>query len=154
MTEKKLSRRDAMKVLGAAVGAAALSTLPSKWNTPELAAGVLPAHAAQSGGGSSLVLAENGSAVEGDISLAFSSGTFTAQVTDPADYGLALRYDLTIFIGAGTLTGVLSDTLPSDVTTGVMTTPLIGWSGFVATDMLDFKITYASGSHTYKYRFL
>jgi hypothetical protein len=38
-----------MKVLGAAVGAAALSTLPSKWNTPELAADVLPASARQSG---------------------------------------------------------------------------------------------------------
>jgi hypothetical protein len=49
MSENKLSRRDAMKLLGAAVGAAALSTLPSKWNTPELAAGVLPAHARQSG---------------------------------------------------------------------------------------------------------
>ena len=50
MTEKKISRRDAMKILGVAVGAAALSTLPSKWNTPELVAGVLPAHARQSGG--------------------------------------------------------------------------------------------------------
>jgi hypothetical protein len=49
MTEKKLSRRDAMKMLGVAVGAAALAGLPSKWNTPELAAGVLPAHARQSG---------------------------------------------------------------------------------------------------------
>lgn len=49
MTEKKISRRDAMKLLGAAVGAVALANLPSKWNTPELAAGVLPAHARQSG---------------------------------------------------------------------------------------------------------
>jgi len=48
MTEKKISRRDAMKLLGAAIGGATLSTLPSKWNTPELAAGVLPAHAQQS----------------------------------------------------------------------------------------------------------
>ncbi len=48
MTVKKISRRDAMKLLGAAIGAAALSTLPSKWNTPELVAGVLPAHARQS----------------------------------------------------------------------------------------------------------
>ncbi len=49
MSVKKISRRDAMKLLGAAIGGAALSTLPSKWNTPELAAGVLPAHARQSG---------------------------------------------------------------------------------------------------------
>jgi hypothetical protein len=48
MTDKKISRRDAMKVLGAAIGAAALANLPSKWDTPELAQGVLPAHARQS----------------------------------------------------------------------------------------------------------
>jgi len=49
MTDKKLSRRDAMKLLGAAIGAAALANLPSKWDKPELAQGVLPAHAQQSG---------------------------------------------------------------------------------------------------------
>lgn len=48
MTEKKLSRRDALKILGTAVGAAALATLPSKWSKPELLSGVLPAHARQS----------------------------------------------------------------------------------------------------------
>jgi hypothetical protein len=48
MTEKKLSRRDAMKILGAAIGAAALADLPSKWDKPELLSGVLPAHARQS----------------------------------------------------------------------------------------------------------
>jgi hypothetical protein len=48
MSEKKLSRRDAMKLLGAAIGAAALANLPSKWDKPELAQGVLPAHARQS----------------------------------------------------------------------------------------------------------
>jgi len=48
MTEEKknqLSRRDALKVLGAAAGATALANLPSKWNSPELLSGVLPAHA-------------------------------------------------------------------------------------------------------------
>ena len=44
-TQKQLTRRDALKMLGAAVGAAALANLPSKWSTPELAKGVLPAHA-------------------------------------------------------------------------------------------------------------
>ena len=42
---KKLSRRDAIKLLGAAVGATALANLPSKWSTPELVSGVMPAHA-------------------------------------------------------------------------------------------------------------
>ncbi len=44
-TSIKISRRDAIKVLGAAAGASLLANLPSKWSKPELAAGVLPAHA-------------------------------------------------------------------------------------------------------------
>jgi hypothetical protein len=48
MTEKKISRRDAMKILGAAIGGAALSTLPPQWSKPALAASQLPAHARQS----------------------------------------------------------------------------------------------------------
>ena len=42
---KKLTRRDAIKLLGAAAGATALANLPSKWSKPELVSGVLPAHA-------------------------------------------------------------------------------------------------------------
>lgn len=42
---KKLSRRDAIKVLGAAAGASVLATLPTKWTKPEITTGVLPAHA-------------------------------------------------------------------------------------------------------------
>ena len=43
--QKKLSRRDALKVLGVATGASVLTSLPSKWSKPELVSGVLPAHA-------------------------------------------------------------------------------------------------------------
>lgn len=43
--QKKVSRRDAIKLIGAAAGAAALANLPSKWSKPELVSGVLPAHA-------------------------------------------------------------------------------------------------------------
>jgi hypothetical protein len=42
---KKISRRDAIKLLGAVTGATVLANLPSKWKTPQLARGVLPAHA-------------------------------------------------------------------------------------------------------------
>jgi len=41
----KISRRDAIKLLGAVTGATVLANLPSKWKTPEIARGVLPAHA-------------------------------------------------------------------------------------------------------------
>ena len=43
--QSKLSRRDALKILAAATGAVALANIPGKWKKPELAAGVLPAHA-------------------------------------------------------------------------------------------------------------
>lgn len=48
-TSKRLSRRDALKLIGAATGAAVLANLPSKWTKPELVNGVLPAHAQTSG---------------------------------------------------------------------------------------------------------
>ncbi len=46
---RKLSRRDALKLLGAGAGASILANLPTKWTKPELVAGVLPAHAQTSG---------------------------------------------------------------------------------------------------------
>ena len=44
----KLTRRDAIKLLGVAVGASVLANLPSKWSKPTLTAGVLPSHARSS----------------------------------------------------------------------------------------------------------
>jgi len=48
-TDKNLSRRDALKVLSAALGATALTALPLEWSKPALAVGELPEHARQSG---------------------------------------------------------------------------------------------------------
>ena len=45
MTEKKLSRRDSIKILGTAIGASALANLPKKWSKPELTGSSLPVHA-------------------------------------------------------------------------------------------------------------
>ena len=50
MTRKNISRRDAIKLLGAATGATLLANLPSKWSKPELVSGVLPVHAETSCG--------------------------------------------------------------------------------------------------------
>jgi len=41
----KLTRREAIKLLGAASGAVTLANLPAKWSRPELANGLIPAHA-------------------------------------------------------------------------------------------------------------
>ena len=49
MTEnKKLNRRDAIKLLGAATGASVLANLPAKWSKPSVQSGVLPVHAQSS----------------------------------------------------------------------------------------------------------
>jgi len=45
LKNKKLSRRDAIKLLGAAAGASVLANIPAKWSKPSLASGVLPVHA-------------------------------------------------------------------------------------------------------------
>ena len=50
MTKNKITRREALKLLGAATSASLLANLPSKWSKPELTNGVLPAHAQTSCG--------------------------------------------------------------------------------------------------------
>jgi hypothetical protein len=92
-SSKKLSRRDAIKILGAAVGASVLANLPSKWSTPEIAKGVLPAHAQ-----TSAVLATLQCGPD-----AFPSQTFAVNSTvtiDPPLDGIVMRWNLT-FINSG-----------------------------------------------------
>jgi len=43
--QNKLSRREAIKILGAATGASLLANLPSKWSRPEVTGSPLPAFA-------------------------------------------------------------------------------------------------------------
>jgi hypothetical protein len=42
---KEISRRDAIKILAAVVGATTLANIPDKWSKPGMEVGVLPAHA-------------------------------------------------------------------------------------------------------------
>ena len=106
-TPRKLSRRDALKILGAAAGASVLANLPSKWTKPEIAAGVLPAHAQTSGGHSILAAAiglDNGNFCQPQIS--------TATITPPTP-GIPLHYVITLsnsstVITSPALTGTVS----------------------------------------------
>ena len=43
--QNKLSRREAIKLLGATAGASLLANIPAEWSKPELSGSVLPAHA-------------------------------------------------------------------------------------------------------------
>lgn len=45
MSSKQINRRQAIKILAVAAGTAGLSLVPSKWKTPVVDVGVLPAHA-------------------------------------------------------------------------------------------------------------
>ena len=45
MTNKTLSRRDAIKIISATTGASLLANLPAKWSKPELKGSKIPAHA-------------------------------------------------------------------------------------------------------------
>jgi len=65
---RKLSRRDALKILTAVAGGAVLANIPSKWTKPELATGVLPAHAQ-----TSICIALLVQVVSTDGSLSFGS---------------------------------------------------------------------------------
>jgi hypothetical protein len=138
MTEKKISRRDAMKLLGAAVGAAALSTLPSKWNTPELAAGVLPAHARQSGvivGTHTFAAATHAAPTGTGTNSVVSFPTIT-----PNDAGISRTYNIAT-TGAVVL---------SDPATGTITTPtpsvMINYTLAVSGDKIIFTWTFTNAS--------
>lgn len=45
MSQQAISRRELLKLLAAATGVAALSTIPNQWVTPIVEIGALPAHA-------------------------------------------------------------------------------------------------------------
>ncbi len=51
MPQSPLSRRQLLKLLAAAAGTAILLSVPTKWKTPVVEVGMLPAHAQTSGGG-------------------------------------------------------------------------------------------------------
>ena len=93
MTEKqnkKLSRRDAIKLLGAAAGAAALANLPSKWSKPELVSGVLPAHAQSTSLGLSILSC--------DLTLVVGSGVWSSSPTVgplPLPFSIPMKFTLT-----------------------------------------------------------
>jgi|CXWL01.1.fsa_nt_gi hypothetical protein len=106
---KEISRRDAMKILGAAIGAVALANVPSKWNTPELAAGVLPAHAQTSVGAHTLTPGPDDPAANYCFPL-----NSTVTITPPTP-GILMRYVITTSPGVLiTSPAALTGTVPTD----------------------------------------
>ena len=85
---KKISRRDAMKILAAAAGGAALANIPSKWTKPGLEIGVLPAHAATS------MLAAAACGANTNFAPGNVNDTATSSVTiSPARAGVLMHFN-------------------------------------------------------------
>jgi hypothetical protein len=91
---KKISRRDAIKLLGAVTGATVLANLPSKWNTPEIASGVLPAHAQTSTSLFSLIC------VQDQFSAGFGPPTSSVSIS-PAQSNVSMTW--TVIASTGVL---------------------------------------------------
>ncbi len=109
-TPHKLSRRDALKILGAAAGASVLANLPSKWTKPELATGVLPAHAQTSG-------THTVTAGISDPQANFCQDLISTATITPPTSGIPLHYVITRSNSSTLLTSpaALTGTIPTDV---------------------------------------
>ena len=83
----KVSRRDAVKILAAAVGATALANLPSKWSKPNLNVGILPAHAQTSGH----TLTVGADQID---SFCFPLALVSTVTISPADPGILMKYTI------------------------------------------------------------
>ncbi len=92
-SSQKISRRDAIKILTAAAGAAALANIPDKWTKPGMDLGVLPAHAQTSIGPRTLAPGPS----DPDANYCFD---LPASATiNPPDSGILLRYTITLSAG-------------------------------------------------------
>ncbi len=144
----KLSRRDALKILAASTGAAALANLPPKWSKPGVEVGVLPAHAQTSIG---YVLQNPLPAEFLDSPDACYDGLnvrLTAIITPPMA-GILLQYALTYTVsGAGG-----SITVPSP-TTGTVTTNGSGQATVDVTIVPDSPFFGTTGTLTVVWSFV
>jgi hypothetical protein len=131
-TPKKLSRRDAIKLLGAAAGATLLANLPSKWSKPALTSGVLPAHAQTSASIlHTLTCAPTAAGVN------FSQSNPSSVTIFPATSGISMTYLITAnatIINPSSATGTVltigTGTASVDVriSTGTTTFYIVQWS--------------------------
>jgi hypothetical protein len=86
-SQLKVSRRDAVKILAAAVGATALANLPGKWTKPSLNVGILPAHALTS----SHTLTAGADQI---VDFCFPTPLVSTVTISPADPGILMKYTI------------------------------------------------------------
>jgi hypothetical protein len=126
----KISRRDALKILTAAAGAAALANLPPKWSKPGVEVGVLPAHA-QTSIGHVLQDPPPPELLDSPDACYDGQNVGLTAVISPPTAGILLQYTLTYNVtGPGgsitspvSLTGTLSTNVSGQVNLVVTVTP-------------------------------
>lgn len=96
----KISRRDAIKILAAVVGAATVANLPPEWSKPDLEVGVLPAHAA-----TSTTLLAGPDTDTGDC----HSDVISTVVISPVQANISMHYEI-VSVGGPTVTIPASST--------------------------------------------
>jgi hypothetical protein len=137
---KKISRRDALKLLTAVTGATALANAPARWSKPGLKIGMLPAHAQTS------VITTPHTLKAGDDDVANFCGsltTFTSTVTiSPVTSGILMRFAITS-VGA-TVTPPLTGTVPTDAS-GIASL-LISATGTGGNDMVTVAWSFENAS--------
>ena len=119
-TKKQISRRDAMKLLAAAVGAATIANLPPEWIKPGLETGVLPVHAQTS---SSLLAGP-----DTDILTCYGDFTSTVAIT-PVRVNIDMRWVISNPSGMtintpGSLTGTATTDASGVASLGISTGPM------------------------------
>jgi hypothetical protein len=149
MTAQKLSRREALKLLAAATGAAALSTLPPAWSKPDLQVGALPAHAQ-----TSLLHILNAPFLPAEIDLGQSycwDGIiirFIAAITPPTA-GIVLQYALSY-----NPTGAPGAITSPSPTTGTVATNASGQASIDVTVLPDSPFFGTEGTLTVVWSFV
>jgi len=79
-TNKKLSRREAIKIVGTVAGASLLANLPSKWSKPELTGASMPAHAQTSCSDFALIVKIKSLVGSGSL---FTYSSYSTYIADP-----------------------------------------------------------------------
>jgi hypothetical protein len=123
---KKISRRDALKLLTAAAGATALANLPARWSKPDLKVGVLPAHAQTSG--RHVLSALPASEPQPNNQCYDGQDVIFSAVISPSAANILLQYVLTYNTTAPT--GSITSPIP---TTGTLLTNASGQVSLTAT---------------------
>lgn len=116
----KISRRDAIKLLAALAGSAALANLPSKWSRPELQVGILPVHAQTSGTRHTMECNPDDTFTPDQGTVEIISGV----TIDPPDANIELEYFVE-YLGA---TDVNKNISPITPISGTATTNASGYA--------------------------